>query len=156
MKKVIAVAACLAACASCERALDLSTVVSIDVVSTGWRSAAPVSGKHKLVPEARVRVTNVSDRALPSLQVNAVFRRVGETSEWGSAFVTAAGSAGLTPRGAATVALTSEHGYTGDDPQDVMLRNDQFVDATVDVFAKYRSQTWTHLATIPISRHLLP
>jgi hypothetical protein len=36
-----------------------------------------------------------------------------------------------------------------------MLRSREFVDATVDVFAKYGSQQWTRLGAFGIERHLL-
>jgi hypothetical protein len=36
-----------------------------------------------------------------------------------------------------------------------MLKNSQFVDAKVDLFAKYGSGQWTPIASHPISRQLL-
>ena len=145
----------LAVCVSCGRSADVASALKVEVLATGWRDAGPVSSRHKLVPSASVTVTNASTRSLPSVQVNAVFHRVGESGEWGSAFVTAAGSSGLTPGRGATVTLKSERGYTGDDPQELMLKNRQFVDVTVDVFAKYGSAQWTRLGAFPIERQLL-
>lgn len=154
MRKLIATASVLLL-ASCGRTADVASAVKVQVLSTGWREAGPVAGKNKLVPSASVKVTNASDRNLASVQVNAVFHRVGEGGEWGSAFVAAAGSSGMTPGGNATVTLNSERGYTGDDPQELMLNNRQFVDVTVDVFAKYGSAQWAHLGAFPIDRQLL-
>ena len=155
MKRWLAIAACAAACASCGRTVDVSSGLTVQVLATGWQPAAGVSGKNKLVPSASVKVTNVSDTTLPAVQVNAVFHRLGEGGEWGTAYVTAVGSSGLTPGGDATVTLNSELGYTGEDPQEAMLKNRQFVDVTVDVFAKYGSHQWTRVAAFPIDRHLL-
>ncbi len=155
MKRTLAIVACAGALASCARPVDVSTLLNVQVLTTGWRAAEPVAGKNKLVPSASVKVTNVSGTTLPTVQVNAVFHRAGEGGEWGSAFVTAAGSSGLTPGGETTVTLSSERGYTGEDPQELMLRNQQFVDVTVDVFAKYGSHQWTRLGAFPIDRHLL-
>jgi len=36
-----------------------------------------------------------------------------------------------------------------------MLQNSHFVDAKVDLFAKYVSTQWTRLGSYPISRQLL-
>ena len=47
-------------------------------------------------------------------------------------------------------------GYTGSDQsRQEMLQNTHFVDAKVDLFAKYGSTQWTRLGTYPIARQLL-
>jgi hypothetical protein len=155
MKTLIALAGALALFASCGHTPDVSTMLAVQVVTTGWRDAGDVAGRNKLIPSAAVTVTNVSDQVLRSVQVNAVFHRVGEHGEWGSSFVAAAGSAGLTPGTGTTVTLNSARGYTGDDPEEAMLTNSHFVDATVDVFAKYGSAQWTRVASSEIDRHLI-
>jgi len=94
---------------------------------------------------------------LRTLQVNALFHRVSEPKdEWGSNFIVAAGSAGLAP-GATTAVLTlkSPLGYKGTDPRETLLHNSQFVDATVDLFAKYGSVQWTRVGQFPITRRLI-
>jgi hypothetical protein len=90
------------------------------------------------------------------IQVNALFRRVGENDEWGNGFVTAVGSGGLAP-GASTGVLTikSDHGYTGTDPRADLLQNSQFVDARVDLLAKYGSTQWVRMGEYPITRQLM-
>jgi hypothetical protein len=155
MKRVLVLGACVALFGSCGSTPDVTSALAVQVLTTGWRDAGPVAGRNKLTPSAAVKVTNVSERTLPSVQVNAVFHRVGEGGEWGSAFVSAAGSSGLAPGSGATLTLNSERGYTGDDPEDLMLRNHQFVDVTVDVFAKYGSHQWTRLGAFPVDRQLL-
>jgi|SRR5579871_4824173 len=155
MKQLFALGALLAIFGSCGRAPDVTSALAVHVLTTGWRDAGPVAGRNKLVPSAAVQVTNVSGQTLRSVQVNAVFHRAGEGGEWGTAFVSAAGSSGLTPGAGATLTLNSERGYTGEDPEDLMLHNRQFVDATVDVFAKYGSRQWTRLGAFAIDRHLL-
>jgi hypothetical protein len=155
MQKLIALAGALALCTSCGGTPDVASMLAVQVVTTGWRDAGPVAGRNKLIPSAAVTLTNVSDQVLRSVQVNAVFHRVGEHGEWGSSFVAAAGSSGLTPGAGATVTLNSARGYTGDDPEEAMLSNSHFVDATVDVFAKYGSEQWTRLGAFPIDRQLL-
>src|SRR5512140_3400897 len=118
--------------AACGPKVDLKTGLQISNVTTGWFDAGIVDGKNKLVPSVSFRLKNVSDQKLTTLQVNALFRRVTEKDEWGSGFVTAAGSDGLAP-GAETPQLTikSQLGYTGTEPRQDMLQNKQFVDAKV-------------------------
>ncbi|HZT76575.1 MAG TPA: hypothetical protein VFA27_07945 [Vicinamibacterales bacterium] len=155
MKYVLAVLGCAFALCSCGGANDVASMLTVDLLSTGWRDAAPASGRNKIVPSASVRVTNASDRTLPAVQVNAVFHRRGEDGAWGSAFVAATGSSGLTAHAGATLTLNSERGYTSDAAQEQMLTHQQFVDATVDVFAKYGSHQWTRVGAYPIARQLL-
>src|SRR5256885_14609400 len=143
---------------ACGPAVDLTKGLQIAIVNTGWYDAGIVNGQNKLVPSISFTVKNVSDRKLVSLQVNALFRRVTENDEWGSELVIAAGSAGLGP-GEATGVLNakSPRGYTGSDQsRQEMLQNSHFVDAKVDLFAKYAATQWTRLGSYPISRQLLP
>ena len=92
------------------------------------------------MPAVSFTLKNASGQKLPVLQVNASFRRVGDADEWGNAYLTAAGSGGLAP-GAATGAITlrSQLGYTGIESGPEMLDNSHFVDARVNLFAKYGS-----------------
>ena len=137
--------------------IDLSEALQVEAVGSGWLVAAgTVYGKKKLVPSVSVRLTNKSDRTLPILQVNALFRRVGDTDEWGSAFLTAVGSEGLSPRATTqTLALKSTLGYTGEESGPDMLHNSRFVDARVDLFAKYGSSKWVPIGAYPITRRLI-
>src|SRR5262245_30208940 len=83
--------------AGCGPTVDLTQALHIEVIDTGWFDAGIVNGQNKLVPSLTFTLKNDSDRKLTSLQVNALFRRVTEKDEWGSGFVTAAGSSGLAP-----------------------------------------------------------
>ena len=141
---------------ACGPTVDLATGLEVEVVSTGWFDAGIVDGKNKLVPSVSFKLKNVASQTLTTLQVNALFRRVGEKDEWGSGFLAAAGSGGLAP-GATTETLTvkSQLGYTGAESRADMLKNSQFVDAKVDLFAKYASTQWTRLGEYPISRQLI-
>lgn len=140
----------------CGPTVDLKKGLQVELVSTGWFDAGIVNGQNKLVPIVSFKLKNVSDQTLPVLQINALFRRVEEKQEWGSAFMTVAGSEGLAP-GATTRTLTakSDLGYTGTEARAEMLKNSQFVDAKLDLFAKYGSTQWTLVAQYPISRQLL-
>jgi hypothetical protein len=142
--------------AGCGPAIDLTKGLQVIIVNTGWFDAGIINGQNKLVPTVTFQLKNISDQKLTTLQVNALFRRVTENDEWGSGFVTVAGSEGLAP-GVTTPPLTikSTLGYTGSDPRQEMLQNSHFVDAKVELFAKYGSTQWTRLGTYPIMRQLL-
>ena len=147
---------CLLISSACGPAVDLTQGLRVEVEKTGWFDAGIVNGQNKLVPMASFRLKNVSGQRLSTLQVNALFRRVTEPDEWGSALVMAAGSAGLLP-GATTDTLTakSQLGYTGVDPRQDMLKNTHFVDAKVELFAKYGSAQWVRVGEYPIARELI-
>jgi hypothetical protein len=71
--------------------------------------------------------------------------------------MTAVGADGLAP-GASTGPHTirSALGYTGaEQSRQEMLRNSHFVDAKVDLFAKYGPTQWVRLGEYPIARELL-
>lgn len=141
----------------CGPTVDLAKGLQVQDVSTGWFDSGIVNGKNKLVPSISFKLKNVSDQKLPMLQVNALFRRVTETDEWGSGFVTAVGSNGLAP-GAATQMLTikSQLGYTGSDQsRQQMLQSSHFVDAKVEVSAKYGSTQWVRVGDFAITRQLI-
>jgi hypothetical protein len=136
--------------------VDLQKNLKVTNVTTGWYDTGVVDGKHKLVPSIAFTLNNQAEGPLVSLQVNSVFRRVGETDEWGSAYQAVTGSEGLAA-GATSKSLTlkSPLGYTGTEPPVQMLQNHLFVDAQVTVFAKYGSSQWTKLGDFPVKRVLL-
>jgi hypothetical protein len=149
--------AALIVAAGCGPTVDLTKGITINVLKTGWYDAGIVNGQNKLVPSITFTVTNASDQKLRMLQINSLFRRVTEPDEWGSGLLTAAGSDGLAP-GATTPPLTvkSNLGYTGSDQtRQEMLHNSHFVDAKVELFAKYGSIQWVRIADFPITRELL-
>jgi len=158
MRALVAAAVLLAlAGTACGPTVDLTKGLKITIVDTGWYDAGIVNGQNKLVPTVSFTLTNVSDQKLVTLQVNALFRRVSEEKEWGSGFVTAAGSGGLAP-GATTDTLTlrSQLGYTGSDQsRQEMLQNAHFLDATIELFAKYRNIQWVRMGRYPIQRKLI-
>jgi hypothetical protein len=141
----------------CGPTVDLTKGLQLTIVETGWFDAGIVNGQNKLVPSVSFTLKNVSDQNLVTLQINALFRRINENEEWGSGFLTAAGSSGLAP-GASTPVLTvrSNLGYTGSDQsRQEMLQNTHFVDAKVALFAKYAAIQWVRMGTYPITRQLL-
>jgi hypothetical protein len=145
----------LVGCGSRARQPITELVAPVDV-KTGWFDAGVEDGKNKLVPTVMLTLKNVSPEPVANVQLNAVIRRVGETEEWGGAFQKVIGADGVPP-GATTkpIVLRSTLGYTGIEPRVQMLKNRQFVDAHVQVFAKHGGNQWTKLGEWPIARELL-
>jgi hypothetical protein len=145
----------LAAGVGCDHANPVDLLEPVDLV-TGWYDAGIVEGKNKLVPSVSLRLRNKSDRPVSSVQVNAVFRRVGEGQGWGEHFGWAIQRDQLPP-GATTepLVLRSQLGYTGEQPRLQMLQNKEFVDAKVEIFLRQGSQVWAKLAEFQIARQLL-
>jgi hypothetical protein len=141
---------------SCAPDVDLKKGLQILDVSTGWFDAGLVNGQNKLVPAITFKLKNVSDQKLSVIQVNVLFKQVNNPAEWGSGLLSVVGSKGLAP-GATTETLMvkSDHGYTGEDARQDMLKNSQFVDARIEFSAKYGSVQWTRLADFPVTRTLI-
>jgi hypothetical protein len=68
----------------------------------------------------------------------------------------AAGSEGLPPGGTTdSIVVHSPRGYTGSEARADMLKNSQFVDAKVELFAKYAANSWQRLGEYDVTRELL-
>jgi hypothetical protein len=157
--RVFVLASCLMAltAAGCGRNVDpVATLEPVEVV-TGWFDAGIIEGgKNKLVPSVTLKLRNKGGESIRSVQINAIFRRVGEMEMWGEHFGWAVPREGLTPGAISQeLVLQSSLGYTGDQPRLVMLQNSQFVDAKVELFLKQGSQAWAKLAEYPVQRQLL-
>jgi hypothetical protein len=147
----------LAVTAGCSRGIEVEKALKVTDVHTGWYDAGiQPDGKNKLVPSVSVRLQNVSQDQVASVQVNAIFRRVGEPEAWGEHFVRAIGPEGIGP-GATTrpIVLRSNLGYTGQQARIGMLQNREFVDAKVEIFGKHGSRTWVKIGEYQIDRQLL-
>src|SRR6202035_3847213 len=148
---------CLIVCAGCAKPIDLTTGLRVQNVTTGWFDAGIVNGQNRLVPSISFTLKNLSDQNLVALQVNAVFRRVTEKDEWGNGFLTVARPQGLAPGAtSAPLIIRSQLGYTGSDQtREDMLGNSHFVDAEVDLSAKYGSVHWKRIGAYPVTRRLI-
>jgi hypothetical protein len=141
---------------ACSPTVDVTAALRLESVTTGWADVGPVGKENKLVPVVSFTVKNASDQTLAPVQVNAVFRRVGESSEWSNAMVIAADSTGLPPAAeTGQLVIKGVAGYTGSDPHWDLLKNSQFVDATVDLFARYGSRQWARVGEFPIARRII-
>jgi hypothetical protein len=141
--------------AACGPTVDLMTGLKVSDVSTGWHDAGIVDGKNKLVPQISFKLTNSSPEPLVALQVNCIFRRVGETEEWGSGWMAVSRADALEPGETTDVlTITSQRGYTGTESRLDLLKNRSFIDARVELFAKYGSTQWARIQEFPIDRQL--
>ena len=157
MRRVVLALTVALAAAGCGADFEVEKVLKLTDVHTGWYDAGIQDGKNKLVPSVSFKLQNTWDESVESVQVNAVFRRVGEPEAWGEHFATAIDRDGL-PAGQTTpgfVVLRSNLGYTGTESRLQMLQNTQFVDARVEIFGKHGSRTWQKLGEYTIDRQLL-
>ena len=152
----IALAALLST--GCSSSTDaVAALEPVDVI-TGWFDDGIVEGgKNKLVPSVSMKLRNKSDQELRSIQINAIFRRVGEQEMWGEYFGWAIPRTAPLAPGAETkpLVMRSTLGYTGVQPRMQMLQNKEFVDAKVEIYLKQGSKVLAKLAEYPIQRQLL-
>ena len=141
---------------SCAPPVDLTKSLQVLDVSTGWADAGLTeAGENKLVPFVQFKLKNTSDQNLPVLQVNAMFRPLKEDKEWGSRFQAVTGSEGLSSNATtAVLKLVSDRGAKGTDPRATIMKSAYFVDARVQLFAKYGSAQWAKVGEYPVQRVL--
>jgi hypothetical protein len=151
---LLAVAGSAAACSG--PSINLKASAQLVEVSTGWYDAGIEKGKNKLVPSVTFKIQNVGGQPFSNVQLNAVYRVVGDQEELGSTYVRARGEAPLAPGSASeAITLRCQFGYTGEQPRAEMLSHSQFRDAKVEVFGKHGSAQWVRLGEYPIERRLL-
>ena len=141
----------------CSRNREIEKELQIVDVRTGWYDAGIVEGdKNKLVPSISLKIKNNAAEPIAGVQVNAIFRRVGEQEAWGEHFVTAINRNGLAASATTgPIVLRSNLGYTGTESRMTMLQNSQFIDGRVEIFGKQGSRTWVKLGEFQIERKLL-
>ena len=139
------------------QAAPFEQAVRVDEVVTGWFDAGVTDdGKNKIVPSLSLKLTNTGAVPIGAVQLNCIFRRVGDPEEWSTALVRAIDRDGLGPgQTTEAVVVRAPQGYTGMQPRSQLLDNRLFVDAKVDVFGKHGSATWVKLGEYRIDRQLL-
>ena len=142
--------------ASCQ-SIEVEKAIKITDVHTGWYDAGlQPDGKNKLVPSISLKLQNVSEDPVRSVQLMAVFRRVGDAEPWDDTFVRGIGRESLPPGGTtAPLVLHANAGYTGEQARIQMLQNKEFVDAKVEIHGRHGSRTWVKIGDYPIDRQLL-
>jgi len=137
---------------ACAPRVNLATNLQAVDVDYGWLDVS-TDGHDKVVPALSLRLRNNSNQKLRVLRVNAHFHSADNVEEWGTGFLTAAGSEGLAP-GATTgpLVLKGEYGYTGAGVQRMV---DKFVDTRVDLFVKYGAERWTRVGEYSVPRQFI-
>ena len=144
-----------AALAACE-SREVEKVLKVTDVKTGWYDVGIVNGENKIVPSVSFHLRNVSDDSIENVQILAVFRRQDEAESWGDRLIRGVGSDGLAAGATGgTLVVRNQLGYTGTEGRAQMLKNAQFVDAKVNLFARHGSRSWMKIAEFPIERKLL-
>ena len=152
----------LAACLLCVAALtgcqsrEVEKDLAITEVHTGWYDVGIVDGMNKLVPSISLKLKNVSKEPISRVQINAVFRQIGDEKSWSAPFVRGIGPDELAPGATGQLlVLRGDRGYTGTETRLQMLQNSQFIDAKVQIFGKHGSRTWVKMGEYQIDRQLL-
>jgi hypothetical protein len=152
----------LAACLLCVAVLtgcsprEVEKDLAITEVHTGWYDVGIVDGMNKLVPSISLKLKNVSKEPISRVQINAVFRQIGDEKSWSAPFVRGIGPDELAPGATGQLlVLRGDRGYTGTETRLQMLQNSQFIDAKVQIFGKHGSRTWVKMGEYQIDRQLL-
>lgn len=156
-KRLVVALAAVLALAGCE-SRDVVTDLQIVEVHSGWfESGHTDTGNLKIVPGASFRLKNVSQRAIASVELNAVFREVNKPAVMGEHYVRAIPSNRSLEPGETTerIVLRSQFGVTGTETRLQMLKNSRFVDWTVTILGKHGRRQWAKMAVFPIEREAI-
>jgi hypothetical protein len=142
---------------ACSRPVDLTRTLQVADVVTGYMRARTAGDNNKVVPAVSFRVRNVGEATLHPLELNAVFRLVDSPrDEHGSSFIGKVSDDGLSPgETSQSFTLRSGLGFTSQGTPAEMFQHRGFRDMKVDIFAKYRAQTWQKIGEFTIQRQLL-
>jgi hypothetical protein len=144
--------------AACGKPVDLKQTLTITDTSAGYYDAGIVDGRNKLLPSVTFKLNKSTNDDLRPLSLNVVFKRLsspgGEEEDFDESFIQ-----GVTFNGNQTAPITvrPKAGYTGDPPQSRadMLKNSQFRDIRVHIFAKHGSGQWVEIGTVDLPRQLI-
>jgi hypothetical protein len=155
----------LVASSGCGPNVDLKQALRVTSLSSGYWDAGVVDGRNKIVPSITLKVEKNTDQSIRPLSLNVVFRKLplkgqpvqpGTTGEedWEDVYFQ-----NVRFDGNATQALTvrPKVGYTGDPPQSRadMLKNSQFRDVRVHVYAKHSASQWIEVGQFDLPRQLI-
>lgn len=157
MPRLLSVVLLAVLAAQCSKPVPVADTLKVGEVVTGWfDSGVTEDGMNKIVPSISLTLTNTGSSAVGPVQLNLIFRRVGDPEEWSTALVRAIGSEGLQPGATSSpIVVRAPQGYTGTQSRAQLLQNSLFVDAKVDVFGKVGASTWSRLGDYRIERQLL-
>jgi hypothetical protein len=146
----------------CGPTVDLKKTLQTAGATGGWFDAGIVEGRNKLVPSITFRLKKSINDSLRPLSLNVVFKRLPSAGapagtgeeDWEEVFMQ---NVAFDGNETAPLTVRPTHGYTGDPPQSraEMLKNSQFRDIRVHIFAKHSSSQWVELGQYDVPRQLL-
>lgn len=158
MGRLLPLILALAAVSCSGQAAPLDQTIRVDEVVTGWFGAEPTEdGKNKIVPSISLKLTNTGTEPIGAVQLNLIFKRVGDPEEWSTALVPAVKrQTGLAPGATSeAIVIRAPQGYTGVQSRTQLLENRLFVDAKVEIFGKHGSAPPVKIGEYRIDRQLL-
>jgi hypothetical protein len=158
MGRLLPLILALAAVSCSGQAAPLDQTIRVDEVVTGWFGAeATDDGKNKIVPSISLKLTTTGAEPIGAVQLNLIFKRVGDPEEWSTALVPAVKrETGLGPGATSdAIVIRAPQGYTGVQSRTQLLENRYFVDAKVEVFGKHGSAPPVKIGEYRIDRQLL-
>ena len=145
------------AIAGCE-SRNVQTDLRVVDVNTGWYDLGVVeTGENKLVPSVSFRLRNISETPISGVQLDAVFRNVGDEKIISEHFVPGVGSDTPLDAGETTdlIVLRSKFGYTSTESRINMLEHSQFIDARVTILGRHGRNNWASMGEYTVDRQLL-
>jgi len=151
--------------AGCSKPVDLKRALQVLDLTGGYHDAGVVGGKNKIVPSLTFRLKKGGSDSLRPLSLSVSFKKLppagmavppGSPAEtdWDEKFVQ---SVPFENDVTAPLTFKAEAGYTADPPQTRadMLKNSNFQDVRVHVFAKHSASQWVEIATFDVPRQIL-
>jgi hypothetical protein len=139
---------------------DAKAVLEVQHLEGYWVVDQEKSPTNYIAPTIRFELKNKGTEPLGNVQATATFRRKGEDSEWGDAFVTIANrDKPLGPGLSTSVEMRSNADYyTPGAPvaPEIMFQHGLFRDATVEVFIRVGRSGWVKMASAELPRRLNP
>jgi hypothetical protein len=143
---------------ACGQPVDLKQTLKITDTSAGYFDAGIVDGRNKLLPSVTFKLSKSIDEDLRPLSLNVAFKRLtgpgGAEEDFDESFIQ---GVAFNRNQTAPITVRPKAGYTGDPPQSRadMLKNSQFRDIRVHVFAKHGSDQWVEIGAIDLPRQLI-
>ena len=136
--------------------VDIASSVRVEDVSGGWFETDAANGVTRLLPTVSFQLRNVSPAPLSSVQVNVLFRRMGDQAAWSDVFRRAVATQALAS-GTSTepIVVQSPVGYTGDEAATRLLSHSHFIDTAVAIYARHGADGWTYLGEFPLPRQIV-
>ena len=149
------VSAVLVTSAACGPEVDLAKAVELVDIQSGYYDMGIVNGKTKMVPQAMVRVKNISGRELSGFQMSASYWLVGDDGMKDENLVTHSVAKDLAPGATSEpIVLRANFGFTLDVPRAEAFANSQFRDFTIKIFGKIGGRI-AKLGEVNVERKIL-